>query len=292
MNFEILICVLSIFKSRVMEAQAGAEGAAERRGRQSWTSQEDNLLRQLVAQHGDNNWTIVSTALACGFSANRCRSRYKEQLDPNLYHGPWTETEERVLAEAQTKLGNQWSEIAKLLPRRSSLAISNHWHSAQRRGAARGRPGEREGAEGLLAEAAPPAGGEWSEKVTHTYADGRRYDGEWNDDKAHGRGTLTWADGRRYHGEWSEDKMHGRGTYTWPDGGRYDGECRADKRHGRGTQTWADGGRYDGEWSEGNRHGFGTLTYARLSVVKPQQIQEDRDTPYRDSPFPPGRGWP
>lgn len=30
-----------------------------------------------------------------------------------------------------------------------------------------------------------------------------------------GYGTNTWADGRKYVGEWKDNKMHGKGTYDW-----------------------------------------------------------------------------
>jgi hypothetical protein len=39
-----------------------------------------------------------------------------------------------------------------------------------------------------------------------TWDDGRRYEGEYYDDKKHGKGTFTWPDGRKYVGDYSEDK--------------------------------------------------------------------------------------
>ncbi len=32
-----------------------------------------------------------------------------------------------------------------------------------------------------------------------------------------GVGIYTWADGRRYEGEYLDDKKHGFGFYTWAD---------------------------------------------------------------------------
>ena len=34
----------------------------------------------------------------------------------------------------------------------------------------------------------------------------------------HGRGLMRWADGRRYEGQYNEDKKHGWGKFSWPDG--------------------------------------------------------------------------
>ena len=41
------------------------------------------------------------------------------------------------------------------------------------------------------------------------YVNGERYEGQWKDDKAHGKGTLTYMHGDRYVGEWAEAMKHG-----------------------------------------------------------------------------------
>jgi len=38
-----------------------------------------------------------------------------------------------------------------------------------------------------------------------------------------GKGVLTFADGRRYEGEFHKDLMNGEGIFTWPDGHIYAG---------------------------------------------------------------------
>lgn len=40
----------------------------------------------------------------------------------------------------------------------------------------------------------------------------------------HGNGQYYWPDGRKYIGQYQNDKKHGRGIYTWKDGKEYDGE--------------------------------------------------------------------
>ena len=44
----------------------------------------------------------------------------------------------------------------------------------------------------------------------------------------HGKGVYTWKDGRKYEGEYENDRKHGFGTYTWTDGKEYEGEWAMD----------------------------------------------------------------
>ncbi len=39
----------------------------------------------------------------------------------------------------------------------------------------------------------------------------------------HGEGVYTWADGRKYEGQYENDKKNGHGIYTWTDGRKYEG---------------------------------------------------------------------
>jgi len=51
-------------------------------------------------------------------------------------------------------------------------------------------------------------------------------------------GTYSWPDGRRYEGEWQNNKMNGKGKYFWPDGRSHEGEYFDDKKHGKGIYSW------------------------------------------------------
>ena len=52
----------------------------------------------------------------------------------------------------------------------------------------------------------------------YLWPNGDSYNGEWLDDKRHGKGIDTYASGHRYTGEFADGQRHGQGTYTFPDG--------------------------------------------------------------------------
>ena len=68
-----------------------------------------------------------------------------------------------------------------------------------------------------------------------------------------GFGVFTWEDGRKYEGQYVDDKKEGRGKFTWPDGRIYDGEWKDGRQHGTGTYTYPDGRVKQGEWADGKR---------------------------------------
>lgn len=95
------------------------------------------------------------------------------------------------------------------------------------------------------------------------WPDGKwHYDGEWNHDNRHGRGTMHFTNDQHYDGEWKDDSFHGRGTYTYGDGSRYEGQWKKGSKHGHGVLKVADGDRYDGHWRLGQAHGSGIYTFA------------------------------
>jgi hypothetical protein len=50
----------------------------------------------------------------------------------------------------------------------------------------------------------------------YIWNDGRKYEGQYKDDKKHGFGVYTWADKRCYEGYWYKGKQHGLGRYLVP----------------------------------------------------------------------------
>jgi len=50
----------------------------------------------------------------------------------------------------------------------------------------------------------------WGSQV---WPDGGRYEGEWSQNRAHGKGKFWHADGDIYEGDWRDDKANGYGLY-------------------------------------------------------------------------------
>jgi hypothetical protein len=89
-----------------------------------------------------------------------------------------------------------------------------------------------------------------------TYADGRIFQGRFDDDEAV-EGTIKFPDGARYKGQLHNGARHGYGVYHFNDGSVYEGESVMNVFEGKGKMTWNDGGWYEGEWHQGEIHGKG-----------------------------------
>ena len=71
-----------------------------------------------------------------------------------------------------------------------------------------------------------------------------------------GRGVETWADGRRYEGDFKNGKKDGEGTFEWPNGNKYVGSWKNGKQHGIGVWISSEEGgmtKRQGEWVNGKR---------------------------------------
>lgn len=65
------------------------------------------------------------------------------------------------------------------------------------------------------------------------------------------KGMFCWSDGRRYVGEYLNDKKDGYGELFWPDGRIYKGMWRNGKQEGKGTLISSKGERKMGIWKNG-----------------------------------------
>lgn len=92
-----------------------------------WSPHEDDLLRRLVA-NDQKNWGDVAAKIP-GRTSKQCRERWHNHLDPSIVRGAYTPEEDRIILEAQARLGNRWSVIAAMLPGRTEDAVKIRWKS-------------------------------------------------------------------------------------------------------------------------------------------------------------------
>lgn len=93
-----------------------------------WLPEEDELLRRLVGEIGPKRWALIASHIP-GRAGKQCRERWLNHLDTNVRKGEWTNEEDELLLETQRRVGNKWSEIARLLPGRAENAVKNRFNS-------------------------------------------------------------------------------------------------------------------------------------------------------------------
>jgi hypothetical protein len=99
----------------------------------TWTTEDDNKLKDAVEKHGDKNWDAI-TVLLPGRTKVQCWSRWHVAVDPRIDRtaprtGPWTKDEDDKLKKAAEKYGGKnWDAVAALVPSRTRSQCTGRWH--------------------------------------------------------------------------------------------------------------------------------------------------------------------
>ena len=94
----------------------------------SWTREEDEIIVKFVKENGNKNWRKLCELLP-GRIGKQCRERWRNHLDPNINHKPWTKEEDELLVKYHQIYGNKWVLLSTLIPKRSDNAIKNRWNA-------------------------------------------------------------------------------------------------------------------------------------------------------------------
>lgn len=74
------------------------------------------------------------------------------------------------------------------------------------------------------------------------YSNGNFYDGQWKNDRKHGRGEYKYLlTKENYKGEWRNGQKDGRGIFTFSYNDYYDGQFEKGLKSGRGKIVFQSG---------------------------------------------------
>jgi hypothetical protein len=95
--------------------------------RRKFSAEEDDKLRMLVHQMGNQRWESVAQRMP-GRTARQCRDRYKNYLLSSLVITPWSPEEDALLRRKYAELGPKWVEISRWFRGRSGNDVKNRWN--------------------------------------------------------------------------------------------------------------------------------------------------------------------
>ena len=78
-----------------------------------WTQEEDEMLQRLVQQHGTKKWALISKKIGTK-AGKQCRRRWQNHLSINKNTSGWSPEEDQLLLDAHKRMGNRWTDIAKV----------------------------------------------------------------------------------------------------------------------------------------------------------------------------------
>uniref|UniRef100_A0AAX7TIL8 Small nuclear RNA activating complex, polypeptide 4 n=1 Tax=Astatotilapia calliptera TaxID=8154 RepID=A0AAX7TIL8_ASTCA len=100
-----------------------------------WTKQEDKLLLQAVARHGEKNWWKIRLEVP-GRTDGGCRDRYYDCLKAGTKRGPFDRKERELLVELVEKHGvGHWAKIAAEIPNRIDAQCMRTWRQMAKKAA-------------------------------------------------------------------------------------------------------------------------------------------------------------
>ncbi|CAN6326592.1 unnamed protein product [Urochloa humidicola] len=124
--------VLAMSPGGSAAAAVAAAGSSEDEGdlrRGPWTVDEDLLLVNYIAAHGEGRWNSLARSAGLKRTGKSCRLRWLNYLRPDVRRGNISAEEQLLILELHSRWGNRWSKIAQHLPGRTDNEIKNYWRT-------------------------------------------------------------------------------------------------------------------------------------------------------------------
>ncbi|KAH8668801.1 hypothetical protein BX600DRAFT_460730 [Xylariales sp. PMI_506] len=98
----------------------------------TWSVEEDSRLRHAVSTHG-KRWTAVAAQVGTR-NAEQCAKRWKDNIDPDIDHSPWSADDDKLILDLVSQYGRSWKCLAENFPKaRAPLSLKNRYALLLRR---------------------------------------------------------------------------------------------------------------------------------------------------------------
>lgn len=115
-----------------------------------------------------------------------------------------------------------------------------------------------------------------------------KYEGFWQGDKFHGKGTLTYSNGDTYEGAWLRGQKSGNGFLKYTNGDSYSGDWINDLPNGKGRYISLTGDKFVGDWLNGKKNGSGSYYSGKGGIFYKGQWQNNLKSGYGIEFYPNG----
>jgi len=99
--------------------------------KEKFTPEEDSYLLELVNEHGEDDWALISSLMK-GRNTRQCRERWNKYLSPRVNTSPWSKEEDFLLETKFKEMGARWKAIAKFFSQRTDINVKNRWLKLER----------------------------------------------------------------------------------------------------------------------------------------------------------------
>ncbi|KAI9895276.1 hypothetical protein PsorP6_018950 [Peronosclerospora sorghi] len=104
------------------------KSGASASGTKRWTPEQDEALKQAVADLGHRNWMAVAERVP-GRDNAQCLQRWNKVLKPGLVKGPWSVEEDARLMEMMLKGYDNWRQVSNNIPGRTAKQCRERWRN-------------------------------------------------------------------------------------------------------------------------------------------------------------------